>query len=161
MSFDPVYTENARILIVGTYPSPKSREEGFYYGHPQNRFWPMLAALLGQPVPRDIAAKKALICENGLALWDTVAQCTVVGASDASIRDVVPNNLAALCEKVPIQRILCNGALAYRLCVQYQHFTQPIEVLQMPSTSPANAAWRMERLQKAWGEALHGFVPTV
>ncbi len=99
MSFAPVYNEHSRALILGTWPSPKSREMAFYYGHPQNRFWPMLAALTGEPVParEDIEAKKQIILRHGLALWDTLESCTITGASDASIRDVVPNDIAGLC----------------------------------------------------------------
>ena len=90
MSFAPVYNEHSRALILGTWPSPKSREMSFYYGHPQNRFWPMLAALTGEPVParEDIEAKKQIILRHGLALWDTLESCTITGASDASIRDL-------------------------------------------------------------------------
>ena len=111
MSFAPVYNEHSRALILGTWPSPKSREMAFYYGHPQNRFWPMMAALTGEPVPKreDIEAKKQIILRHGLALWDTLESCTITGASDASIRDVVPNDIAALLQKVPIEAVFCNG----------------------------------------------------
>ena len=114
MSFAPVYSENSRALILGTWPSPKSREMAFYYGHPQNRFWPMMAALTGEPVParEDIEAKKGIILRHGLALWDTLESCTITGASDASIRDVVPNDIASLLAKAPIEAVFCNGATA-------------------------------------------------
>ena len=117
MSFAPVYNEHSRALILGTWPSPKSREMSFYYGHPQNRFWPMLAALTGEPVParEDIEAKKQIILRHGLALWDTLESCTITGASDASIRDVVPNDIAGLLEKAPIEAVFCNGATAYKI----------------------------------------------
>ena len=123
MSFAPVYGPRSRALILGTWPSPKSREMAFYYGHPQNRFWPMLAALTGEPIParEDIDAKKQLILRHGLALWDTLESCTITGASDASIKDVVPNDIAAV---------------------------------KLPSTSPANAACRPEKLREVWGAAL-------
>lgn len=153
MSFDPVYTARSNILIVGTWPSPKSREQGFFYGHPQNRFWPMLAALMHAPTPETIEQKTRLICDNDLALWDTIESCTITGASDASIRDVVPTDLAWLCRQAPIERIVCNGATAYRLCVQYHHLSG-VQVLRLPSTSPANAAWSMKRLLEQWGPAL-------
>ena len=109
MSFAPVYSENSRALILGTWPSPKSREMAFYYGHPQNRFWPMMAALTGEPVParEDIEAKKGIILRHGLALWDTLESCTITGASDASIRDVVPNDIASLLAKAPIEAVFC------------------------------------------------------
>ena len=110
MSFAPVYGPRSRALILGTWPSPKSREMAFYYGHPQNRFWPMLAALTGEPIParEDIDAKKQLILRHGLALWDTLESCTITGASDASIKDVVPNDIAALLAKAPIEAVFCN-----------------------------------------------------
>ena len=151
MAFAPVYTERAHTLIVGTWPSPKSRDQGFFYGHPQNRFWPLLARLLGQPVPRTPEEKVRLIQQNGLALWDTIEHCTITGASDASIRDVVPTDITGLCRCAPIRRVLCNGATAYSLCVKYQALPTGIEVVKLPSTSPANAAWTMDRLAAAWG----------
>ena len=125
MSFAPVYNEHSRALILGTWPSPKSREMAFYYGHPQNRFWPMMAALTGEPVPKreDIEAKKQIILRHGLALWDTLESCTITGASDASIRDVVPNDIAALLQRVPIEAVFCNGATAYRI---YTKYLQPV-----------------------------------
>ena len=154
MSFDPVYTPRSEILIVGTWPSPKSRQTGFFYGHPQNRFWPLLASLCDSPCPKTIEEKKRLICENGLALWDTIESCTITGASDASIRDVVPTDLAWLCRQAPIRRILCNGATAYKLCMKYQNL-EGMDIRRLPSTSPANAACSMEKLLVQWGEALY------
>ena len=156
MSFLPVYDENSRALILGTWPSPKSREMGFYYGHPQNRFWPLLAALTGEPVParEAIAAKKQLLLRHGLALWDTLERCTITGASDASIRDAVPNDIAALLANAPIQAVFCNGATAYRLYQKYLEPVSGIPAVKLPSTSPANAACRPETLRQVWGEAL-------
>ena len=151
MSFAPVYGPRSRALILGTWPSPKSREMAFYYGHPQNRFWPMLAALTGEPVParEDIDAKKQLILRHGLALWDTLESCTITGASDASIKDVVPNDIAALLAKAPIEAVFCKNA------------TQTVNIglvgiaaVKLPSTSPANAACRPEKLREVWGTAL-------
>ena len=156
MSFAPVYGPGSRALILGTWPSPKSREMAFYYGHPQNRFWPLLAALTGEPVParEDIEAKKQIILRHGLALWDTLASCTITGASDASIKDVVPNDIAALLEKAPIEAVFCNGATAHRIYTRYLQPISGIPAVKLPSTSPANAAWTMPRLEQAWGEAL-------
>ena len=156
MSFLPVYDKNSRALILGTWPSPKSREMGFYYGHPQNRFWPLLAALTGEPVParEDIAAKQQLLLHHGLALWDTLERCTITGASDASIRDAVPNDIAALLANAPIQAVFCNGATAYRLYQKYLEPVSGIPAVKLPSTSPANAACRPETLRQVWGAAL-------
>ena len=155
MSFAPVYDDRSRALILGTWPSPKSREMAFYYGHPQNRFWPLLAALTGEPLPvrEDIAAKKQLLLRHGLALWDTLESCTITGASDASIRDVVPADIAGLARKAPIRRVLCNGATAYRLYEKYSR-VPGLEAVKLPSTSPANAAWTMDKLAAAWGNYL-------
>ena len=160
MSFAPVYGPRSRALILGTWPSPKSREMAFYYGHPQNRFWPMLAALTGESIParEDIDAKKQLILRHGLALWDTLESCTITGASDASIKDVEPNDLAALVNCLGVQAIFCNGATSGRL---YRKYAQPLtglEAVVLPSTSPANAAFTMPRLLDAWGTALEGYV---
>ena len=160
MSFAPVYSENSRALILGTWPSPKSREMAFYYGHPQNRFWPMMAALTGEPVParEDIEAKKDIILRHGLALWDTLESCTITGASDASIRDVVPNDIASLLAKAPIEAVFCNGATAYRIYTKYLLPVSGISAVKLPSTSPANAACRPETLREVWGEALKDYI---
>ena len=156
MSFAPVYGPRSRALILGTWPSPKSREMAFYYGHPQNRFWPMLAALTGEPIParEDIDAKKQLILRHGLALWDTLESCTITGASDASIKDVVPNDIAALLAKAPIEAVFCNGATAYKIYCKYLQPISGISAVKLPSTSPANAVCRPEKLREVWGAAL-------
>ena len=156
MSFAPVYNEHSRALILGTWPSPKSREMAFYYGHPQNRFWPMMAVLTGEQMParEDIEAKKQIILCHGLALWDTLESCTITGASDASIKDAVPNDIAALLEKAPIEAVFCNGAAAYRIYTKYLLPVSGIEAVRLPSTSPANAACRPEKLREIWGAAL-------
>lgn len=156
MSFAPVYGPDSRALILGTWPSPKSREMSFYYGHPQNRFWPMLAALTGEPVParEDVEAKKRIILRHGLALWDTLERCTITGASDASIRDVVPNDIAALLAAAPIRAVFCNGATAFRIYTKYLEPVSGIPAVRLPSTSPANAACGPERLRAEWGAAL-------
>ena len=154
--FAPVAGPESRVLILGSFPSVKSREVGFYYGHPQNRFWPLMAHLLGRPIPETIEQKKALILQNGLALWDTVCCCTITGASDASIRDVQPNDIAMLCRTYPIEKIYCNGAASFRVYQKYAQEQTGIAAEKLPSTSPANAAWRMERLQTAWAQVIRG-----
>lgn len=161
--FDPVAGADSRILILGSFPSAKSREQGFYYGHPRNRFWPLLADILGCPMPETIREKQSLVLRNGLALWDTVRCCVITGASDASIRDVEPNNIAALCKKYPIQKIFCNGAVSWRVYEKYARASTGISAGRLPSTSPANAAWSMRRLKKEWSSQLFGnteFRPT-
>lgn len=152
--FAPVCDGDCRVLILGTAPSRKSREVGFYYGHPQNRFWKMLAAVTGEEVPQTIEEKKALLLQNHIALHDVIHSCDIIGSSDSSIRNVEPADLErilAVTGKVPI---LCNGGTAYKLYKKYQEKRLGIEALQMPSTSPANAAWRLEMLVETWGEAL-------
>ena len=154
--FGPVAGPNSRVLILGSWPSPKSRAQGFYYGHPRNRFWPLLARLTGEavPAPDDIAAKKALVLRHGLALWDALEGCTITGAADASIRDAQPSDIAGLLRTAPIHTVLCNGAAAYNA---YEKYTRPrcgIPAVRLPSTSPANAAADMDALAAAWGAVL-------
>ena len=116
----------------------------------------MMAALTGEPVPEreDIPAKKQIILRHGLALWDTLESCTITGASDASIKDVVPNDIAALLKKAPIEAVFCNGATAYKIYTKYLEPVSDIPAVKLPSTSPANAACRPEKLREIWGEAL-------
>ena len=156
----PLYDSESRVLLLGSIPSPKSREVGFFYVHPQNRFWPMMAALTGEPVPKreDIEAKKQIILRHGLALWDTLESCTITGASDASIRDVVPNDIAALLQKAPIEAVFCNGATAYRIYTKYLQPVTGLAAVKLPSTSPANAACRSEMLRQVWGTALADWI---
>jgi TDG/mug DNA glycosylase family protein len=156
MSFSPIFSAQSRALILGTWPSPKSRAMSFYYGHPQNRFWPMMAALTGEPVPavEDIEAKKHIILAHGLALWDTLASCEIVGASDASIRAEVANDVPALLRQAPIQAVFCNGAIAYKIYEKHLRKACGIEAVRLPSTSPANASVSREKLQQIWGKEL-------
>ena len=141
MSFAPVYGPGSRALILGSWPSPKSWDMGFYYGHPHNRFWPLLARLTGEALP----------AREELALWDVLASCTIEGASDASIRDAVPEDIGFLLARAPVEAVFCNGAAAYRLYVRYMQPVSGIGAVRLPSTSPANAAWSLDRLQEAWG----------
>ncbi|MDD4850007.1 MAG: DNA-deoxyinosine glycosylase [Gemmiger sp.] len=158
----PLCGPGCRVLILGSFPSPKSRAQGFYYGHPQNRFWPLMAALTGNPTPawQDIAAKRAILLQNGVALWDTIARCTILGASDASIRDVVPNKVPDLVQQWGIEAVFCNGAASGRLYARYLQAETGIAAGVLPSTSPANAAWGLPRLEQAWGQALAPWLPT-
>ena len=123
-------------------------------------FWPMLAALTGEPVParEDIEAKKQIILRHGLALWDTLESCTITGASDASIRDVVPNDIAGLLAKAPIEAVFCNGATAYKIYTKYLEPVSGIPAVRLPSTSPANAACRPEKLREIWQKELSNWI---
>lgn len=150
----PVFDARSRVLMLGSIPSPKSREEGFFYGHPRNRFWSVLAAVFDEPVPRSIADKRDLLLRHHIALWDVAAACTIDKASDASIRDVVPNDLGAIFEAADIRAVLCTGTKAGELYARFceRRFGMPCTVL--PSTSPANAKASFSELVEAYGAAL-------
>lgn len=152
--FPPVVDAGCHTLILGSFPSVKSRENAFYYGHPQNRFWRVLAAVFGEGVPADIPSKTALLLRHGLALWDVIAACEITGSSDASVRNAVPVDIAKVTSVAPITRVICNGALAAKLYRQHLQPLTGIEPLIAPSTSPANAAWSLARLTEAWGTML-------
>lgn len=146
----PFFGESSRILILGTFPSPKSREGKFFYHHPQNRFWKVIAALTDCPLPETIAQKKAMMLDNGIAVWDVIQSCRVTGASDSSIRDVVPTNLGPILDHAPIEKIFANGGTAYNLYMKYSYPKTGRSIVKLPSTSPANASWSLERLIEAW-----------
>ncbi len=152
--FAPVCDENSRVLILGTAPSRMSREVGFYYGHPQNRFWKMLAAVTEEDVPQTIEEKKALLIRNHIALHDVIHSCDIIGSSDSSIRNVEPAELGEILSVTGDIPILCNGGTSYKLFVKHQEKRLGIQARQMPSTSPANAAWKLDMLVEAWKEAL-------
>lgn len=146
----PVYDGQSEILILGSFPSVKSRETRFFYGHPQNRFWRVLAALYGEPVPETIAEKKDLLLRNHVALWDVIQSCDINGSSDASIRNVVPNDLAAVLDSAPVRRIFTNGGTADALYRRYCEKQTGISAVRLPSTSPANARMDLPALICAW-----------
>ena len=148
--FEPVWDGHSRVLILGSFPSVRSREEGFYYGHPRNRFWPLLASLLDCPVPETVPEKQALLLEHGIALWDVLASCEITGSSDSSIRNAVPNDLMPILCGAHITRIYCNGTAAWRLYGRYLQPVTGMEAICLPSTSPANARWQQDRLLEAW-----------
>lgn len=146
----PLYDNHSRVLLLGSIPSPKSREIGFFYGHPQNRFWRVLAAVLGEEVPQTIEEKRTMCLKHHVALWDTIARCDIVGASDTSIRNAEPNDIGKLVRESEITRIFATGGKSAEL---YRKLIEPqlhIPITQLPSTSPANAAWSLERLIEAY-----------
>ncbi len=153
-TFEPVWDKDSEILILGTFPSVKSRETNFYYGHPQNRFWKLLAKIYEEPLPETADEKKQLILKYHLAVWDVIGQCDIIGSSDSSIRNVIPCDLSGLLEQSRIHMIIANGAKAYELYRKYQQPRTGIKAQKLPSTSPANAAWSMERLLETWGAVL-------
>lgn len=184
--FEPVFDGRSRVLVLGSFPSVLSRENAFYYGNPQNRFWRVIAACVGEPVPpnegeplsgdgcaaflgeepllagearparleESIEAKRALLLRHRIALWDVIESCDIKGSSDASIKNVVPARIEWVTSAAPVQAVVCNGGTAGRLYKRYLQKRVGIEAVVLPSTSPANAAWSLERLVARWGEAL-------
>ena len=146
----PLYDENSRVLILGSFPSVKSREAMFFYGHPQNRFWKLMALLFDAEAPSTVEEKKRLVLSHGIAMWDTIHSCTITGSSDSSIKDVVPNDLSVILNNSRVKRIFCNGAASHRLYQKYIYPINNIPAQKLPSTSPANAAWSLDRLAEAW-----------
>ena len=142
-SFEPVYDKASEILILGTLPSVKSRENNFYYGHKQNRFWKVLATLLKEPVPDTIEEKKAMLLAHRIALWDVIQSCDIKGSSDSSIKNVQPTDIGMILEKTNITRIYANGNKAGQLYKRYQFPVTGRKATVLPSTSPANAAWSL------------------
>lgn len=149
-TFTPVYDEHSEVLILGTFPSVKSRENHFYYGHPRNRFWKVTAAVCGCEVPQTIEEKKHFLLENNIAIWDVIASCDIAGSSDSSITNVIVNDIERLLTETPIRAVFLNGAKAYELFMKYCSCKDKAEICKLPSTSPANAAWSLERLVEEW-----------
>lgn len=149
-SFEPVYDKNSKILILGTLPSVKSRETEFYYGHPQNRFWRLVSQLMNEPMPESTAEKKSMLLKCGIALWDVVFECDIIGSSDSSIKNVVPADISIILESADIRCIFANGKTAEKLFNKYQKPICGREIVCLPSTSPANASWGIERLMSKW-----------
>lgn len=149
--FEPVFDKNSEILILGTFPSVKSRENKFYYGHPQNRFWKVIAALTQSPAPVTVEEKKELLLKNKIAIWDVIAQCDIAGSSDSSIKNVVPADIGKLLRESNIRKIYANGNTAKKLYDKYVFPKVNREITGLPSTSPANAGYSLERLVEVWG----------
>lgn len=167
--FEPVFDQRSRVLVLGSFPSVLSRANAFYYGNPQNRFWRVMAACLGVPVPPNegdslasgepatldasVAAKRAMLLNGGVALWDVIESCDIKGSSDASIKNVVPARVELITSNTSIEQVICNGGTAGRLYKRYLQERTGLPAVVLPSTSPANAAWRLERLVERWGSA--------
>jgi hypoxanthine-DNA glycosylase len=148
--FQPIYDKNSKILILGSFPSVKSREGEFYYHHPQNRFWKIISAVYQEELPISIEEKKELLLRNGVAIWDVIKSCEVTGSSDNSIKNVVPNDLLQIFEVADIKRIFANGNVAYQLYDRHIFPKSGREIIKLPSTSPANAAYNVDRLLEDW-----------
>ncbi|NLZ77597.1 MAG: DNA-deoxyinosine glycosylase [Spirochaetales bacterium] len=146
----PVFQADSKILILGSFPSVKTREYGFFYGHPQNRFWPLLERIFGVKPLADIEDKRAFLLQHHLALYDVIYRCDIIGSGDASIRNVVPSDLSPMLKEADIRHVFCNGGTAYRFYQQYQERKTGYEAIQLPSTSPANARYSLDDLYDRW-----------
>jgi len=146
----PLFDKNSEILILGSFPSVKSREAKFFYGHPQNRFWKVLAAIFEKNVPQSIEEKKAFLLENRVALWDVIKSCDIEGSSDSSIKNAVPNDISHILNNSSVKRIFVNGKTSEKYYNLFLKGTLNIPATVLPSTSPANAAYSFEKLVDAW-----------
>ena len=146
----PLYDSRSRILILGSFPSIKSREGQFFYHHPQNRFWKVLAAVLDEETPDTIEEKTAFLHRHHIALWDVIGSREISGSSDSSIRNVVPNDLSEIFAAAPIEAVFCNGGTSYQYYRKFSQAKTGFDAVSLPSTSPANAAWTLERLTNKW-----------
>lgn len=151
--FGPFFRADSEILILGSFPSVKSRDDAFYYAHPQNRFWRVLAACLGERVPEDLAEKQELLVKHKIALWDVIEECEITGSSDASIRNAVSTDILWLIGQTSVKRVILNGKTAEK-CFRRFYSCFSLPTVTLPSSSPANAAWSLERLITAWRHAL-------
>lgn len=150
----PVYDKNSRVLILGSFPSVKSREANFFYGHPQNRFWKVLAAIFETEVPVTVDEKRGFLLAHGVAVWDVIKSCDIVGSSDSSIKNVVPNDLREILNNADIRQIFVNGKTAEQYYKKYIEKEIGRKATCLPSTSPANAAWNVEKLVAEWKQIL-------
>lgn len=147
---EPLYDKNSKILILGSFPSVKSREEGFFYSHPQNRFWRVVSAVFGCETPATIEEKRSFLLSHNIAVWDVIASCDIEGSADSTIKNVQANDLTIILDTAKIKRIFVNGKTAHRYYNKYIRDEIGREAVCLPSTSPANAAWSMEKLTDAW-----------
>lgn len=154
--FPPVYNAESKILILGSFPSAASREQTFYYGHPRNRFWPLLAAVLKVQTPHSIEEKKQMLLQHSIALYDAVSACTIVNSQDTSIQNIVPADLSGIFRAAAIQAVFANGNKAYEICIN--RIKTP--AIRLPSTSPANARFRFDDLLTEWKRILPYILPT-
>lgn len=153
-TFEPVYDNRSKILILGSLPSVKSREQGFYYGHPRNRFWKVLAFVFQKEEPQTISEKRQFLLNNKVAVWDVIQSCDIVGSSDSSIRNVEPAPIEELLRKTGINHVFANGKTAAGFYKKYIATKNMLPIQELPSTSPANAVWSLLRLQDVWAEAI-------
>lgn len=146
----PIYDISSKILILGSFPSVKSRENNFFYHHPQNRFWKVLSSITNEDVPKSIDEKKEFLLRNHIALWDVISSCEIEGSSDSSIKNVIPNDLTSILNNCDIDIIFCNGGKAHDLYKKYCQKNINIKDIKLPSTSPANARFSLDKLIDEW-----------
>ena len=146
----PVFDKDSKVLILGSFPSVKSREEGFFYGHPQNRFWKVTSRIFGEELPVTVDEKKAFLIRNHIALWDVIGSCEIDGSSDSSIRDVTVNDQSVILDTADIRAIFLNGKKAEQYYLKYLFPALKRDAVCLPSTSPANAAWNLDKLIDTW-----------
>ena len=156
--FEPVYNKDSRILILGSFPSVKSREMGFYYGHPQNRFWKVLSGILEEETPQSVEEKKSMLLRKRVAIYDVIESCDIIGSSDSSIRNVVPADIMGIVENSDIKVVFANGKTSAKLYRKYQDEEIGLPITELPSTSPANAAFSLERLMEIWKQEVQTYL---
>ena len=150
----PVFDKDSKILILGSFPSVKSRQQAFFYGHPKNRFWRVISEILGEPLPVDIPEKRELLLKNHIAVWDVIASCEISGSSDSSIKNVVPNDINSILQTADIRAVFVNGKTAEKFYKKYTQSGTETAAICLPSTSPANAAKSLDDLILEWKRIL-------
>ena len=151
---EPLFNENSKTLILGTFPSIKSREMMFFYAHPQNRFWKVMARICNRDVPKSVEDKTELILSNHFALWDVIHSCEIEGSADSTIKNVVPNDISVILNNSKVDRIFVNGKKAESLYKKYLEKEVGIKAIYLPSSSPANASWSEDRLTEYWSKQI-------
>ena len=149
-TFEPIFDKNSEILVLGSFPSVKSRENNFYYAHPQNRFWKVVASVCSCPVPKTVEEKKNMLLSNKIAVWDVIKSCEITGSADSTIKSVIPNDLSEILSVADIKKIYANGKTAQSLYNKYIKKNTGVDIISLPSTSPANASYSLEKLIKEW-----------
>ncbi|WP_347451905.1 DNA-deoxyinosine glycosylase [Acetoanaerobium noterae] len=152
--FPPVFDENSEILILGSFPSVKSRQESFFYANPQNRFWKLMAQLLNESTPKDTKDKIVMLKKHKIALWDVIESCDIVGSSDSSISNVVPVDISQILSRANIIKVYANGGKAFELYNKYLYPKTQLDITKLPSTSPANAGYSFDKLLSEWKKIL-------
>ena len=152
--FGPLYDSNSKVLLLGSFPSPKSREQAFYYGHPLNRFWKVMAIILNEDIPNTIEEKRKMMLKHNIALWDAIEECDIIGASDISIKNIIPTDIPSLLKKTKITRIYCLGKTSYKYYEKFNYPKTNIHAICLSSTSPANCAKSLEDLVLEFSEII-------